>query len=173
MPISAAFSTCSLVPPKAAQRPAAAMAEAELAKHVAVVDIVEGVPQGKALDLFEATPVLRTKFGDVLYFFLWVGVTGSMAAMLEHYRAELATQAAPTPSLKEAASTLAAVLWYFRRDWVALTRAALVPAEAPRDHWQFLRPNRKAGRDETAAASCSPAAPPAARRARSPRAGPR
>jgi malate dehydrogenase len=33
------------------------LAEAELAKHVAVVDIVEGVPQGKALDILEAGPV--------------------------------------------------------------------------------------------------------------------
>ncbi len=33
------------------------LAEAELAKHVAVVDIVEGVPQGKALDIMESAPV--------------------------------------------------------------------------------------------------------------------
>lgn len=33
------------------------LAEAELAKHVAVVDIVEGVPQGKALDILESGPV--------------------------------------------------------------------------------------------------------------------
>lgn len=33
--------------------------------------------------VFESTPLLRTKLGDVLYFFVWVGVTGSMAAMLE------------------------------------------------------------------------------------------
>ena len=33
--------------------------------------------------VFESTPLLRTKLGDVLYFFVWVGVTGSMAATLE------------------------------------------------------------------------------------------
>ena len=33
--------------------------------------------------LFESTPVLRTKFGDVLYFFLWIGAMGSVTAMLE------------------------------------------------------------------------------------------
>ncbi len=33
--------------------------------------------------LFECTPILRTKFGDVLYFFLWLGVMGSVAAVVE------------------------------------------------------------------------------------------
>ena len=33
------------------------LAEAELAKHVAVVDIVEGIPQGKGLDILESGPV--------------------------------------------------------------------------------------------------------------------
>lgn len=33
------------------------LAEAELAKHVAVVDILEGIPQGKALDILESSPV--------------------------------------------------------------------------------------------------------------------
>lgn len=33
------------------------LAEAELAKFVAVVDVVEGVPQGKALDILESGPV--------------------------------------------------------------------------------------------------------------------
>lgn len=33
------------------------LAEAELAKHVSVVDVVEGVPQGKALDILESGPV--------------------------------------------------------------------------------------------------------------------
>jgi hypothetical protein len=33
--------------------------------------------------LFECTPVLRTKFGDVLYFFLWVGLMGSVAVSME------------------------------------------------------------------------------------------
>lgn len=33
------------------------LAEAELARHVTVVDIVEGVPQGKALDILESGPV--------------------------------------------------------------------------------------------------------------------
>lgn len=33
------------------------LAEAELAKHVVVVDILEGVPQGKALDILESSPV--------------------------------------------------------------------------------------------------------------------
>ena len=33
------------------------LAEAELSKHVAVVDIVEGIPQGKALDILESGPV--------------------------------------------------------------------------------------------------------------------
>lgn len=33
------------------------LAEAELAKHVTVVDILEGIPQGKALDILESAPV--------------------------------------------------------------------------------------------------------------------
>jgi malate dehydrogenase len=33
------------------------LAEAELAKHVAVVDILEGIPQGKALDILESAPI--------------------------------------------------------------------------------------------------------------------
>lgn len=33
------------------------LAEAELSKHVVVVDIVEGIPQGKALDILESGPV--------------------------------------------------------------------------------------------------------------------
>lgn len=33
--------------------------------------------------LFECTPLLRTKFGDVLYFFLWVGTLGMVASMME------------------------------------------------------------------------------------------
>lgn len=33
------------------------LAEAELSKHVAVVDILEGIPQGKALDILESSPV--------------------------------------------------------------------------------------------------------------------
>lgn len=33
------------------------LAEAELAKHVTVVDILEGIPQGKALDILESGPV--------------------------------------------------------------------------------------------------------------------
>lgn len=33
------------------------LAEAELAKYVALVDIVEGVPQGKALDIAESAPI--------------------------------------------------------------------------------------------------------------------
>ena len=33
--------------------------------------------------LFECTPLLRTKFGDVLYFFLWVALMGGVASMLE------------------------------------------------------------------------------------------
>lgn len=32
---------------------------------------------------FECTPLLRTKLGDVLYFFLWVSVMGGVTAMLE------------------------------------------------------------------------------------------
>jgi len=33
------------------------LAEAELAKHVAIVDILEGIPQGKGLDILESAPV--------------------------------------------------------------------------------------------------------------------
>jgi len=33
------------------------LAEAELAKHVAVVDILDGIPQGKGLDILESAPV--------------------------------------------------------------------------------------------------------------------
>jgi malate dehydrogenase len=33
------------------------LAEAELAKYVALVDVVEGVPQGKALDILESGPI--------------------------------------------------------------------------------------------------------------------
>ena len=33
--------------------------------------------------LFECTPLLRTKFGDVLYFFVWLAMLGGVAAMLE------------------------------------------------------------------------------------------
>ncbi|MEB3287558.1 MAG: malate dehydrogenase [Vampirovibrionales bacterium] len=33
------------------------LAEAELSKHVVVVDVVEGVPQGKALDILQSGPV--------------------------------------------------------------------------------------------------------------------
>lgn len=33
--------------------------------------------------VFEATPLLRTKLGDVLYFFLWVGLMGSTTALME------------------------------------------------------------------------------------------
>lgn len=33
--------------------------------------------------LFECTPVLRSKFGDVLYFFLWVGTIGGVTATME------------------------------------------------------------------------------------------
>ena len=33
--------------------------------------------------LFECTPLLRTKFGDVLYFFLWIGVMGAVVASIE------------------------------------------------------------------------------------------
>lgn len=33
--------------------------------------------------LFESTPLLRTKFGDVLYFFLWIGLLGMVAASSE------------------------------------------------------------------------------------------
>jgi len=34
--------------------------------------------------LFECTPLLRTKFGDVAYFFLWIGIMGSVAAFVEN-----------------------------------------------------------------------------------------
>ena len=33
------------------------LAEAELSRHVALVDIIEGIPQGKALDILESGPV--------------------------------------------------------------------------------------------------------------------
>lgn len=33
--------------------------------------------------VFESTPVLRSKLGDVLYFFLWIGLMGGVTAMLE------------------------------------------------------------------------------------------
>ncbi|HEU4887511.1 MAG TPA: hypothetical protein VFV49_06475 [Thermoanaerobaculia bacterium] len=33
--------------------------------------------------LFECTPLLRTKFGDVLYFFIWAGLMGTVATMTE------------------------------------------------------------------------------------------
>jgi hypothetical protein len=33
--------------------------------------------------VFECTPLLRTKFGDVLYFFLWLGVMGIVASLME------------------------------------------------------------------------------------------
>jgi hypothetical protein len=33
--------------------------------------------------LFESTPLLRTKLGDVLYFFLWVTLMGAVTALLE------------------------------------------------------------------------------------------
>jgi hypothetical protein len=33
--------------------------------------------------VFESTPLLRTKLGDVLYFFLWVGLMGSTTALME------------------------------------------------------------------------------------------
>lgn len=33
--------------------------------------------------LFECTPLLRTKLGDVLYFFLWVGLMGAVVSTLE------------------------------------------------------------------------------------------
>jgi hypothetical protein len=32
--------------------------------------------------LFESTPLLRTRLGDVLYFFLWLGLMGSVAAVM-------------------------------------------------------------------------------------------
>jgi len=34
--------------------------------------------------LFECTPLLRSKFGDVLYFFLWIGTMGIVVSMLEN-----------------------------------------------------------------------------------------
>jgi hypothetical protein len=34
--------------------------------------------------LFECTPLLRTKFGDVAYFFLWMGGMGTAAALIEN-----------------------------------------------------------------------------------------
>jgi malate dehydrogenase len=34
------------------------LAEAQLAREVVIVDILEGIPQGKALDLFESGPVV-------------------------------------------------------------------------------------------------------------------
>jgi hypothetical protein len=33
--------------------------------------------------VFECTPLLRSKFGDVLYFFLWVALMGSVTSMME------------------------------------------------------------------------------------------
>jgi hypothetical protein len=33
--------------------------------------------------VFECTPLLRTKLGDVLYFFVWIALMGSVTAMLE------------------------------------------------------------------------------------------
>jgi hypothetical protein len=33
--------------------------------------------------LFECTPLLRSKFGDVVYFFLWMGLMGTVATMTE------------------------------------------------------------------------------------------
>lgn len=33
--------------------------------------------------LFECTPLLRSKFGDVVYFFLWAGLMGAVATMTE------------------------------------------------------------------------------------------
>lgn len=33
--------------------------------------------------LFECTPLLRTKLGDVAYFFVWIGLMGSITSMLE------------------------------------------------------------------------------------------
>lgn len=33
--------------------------------------------------VFECTPLLRTKFGDVMYFFLWLGVMGAVTALIE------------------------------------------------------------------------------------------
>jgi hypothetical protein len=34
--------------------------------------------------VFECTPLLRTKFGDVMYFFVWLGLLGSMAALMQN-----------------------------------------------------------------------------------------
>ena len=34
--------------------------------------------------LFECTPILRTKLGDVLYFFLWVGLMGAVVSIIEN-----------------------------------------------------------------------------------------
>ncbi|HVG23322.1 MAG TPA: hypothetical protein VND45_04150 [Thermoanaerobaculia bacterium] len=34
--------------------------------------------------LFECTPLLRTKLGDVFYFFVWIALLGSVAAMIEN-----------------------------------------------------------------------------------------
>ena len=34
--------------------------------------------------LFECTPLLRTKLGDVAYFFIWIALMGSVASMLEN-----------------------------------------------------------------------------------------
>ena len=36
------------------------LVDKQLANEVVLVDIIEGVPQGKALDMFEATPVEKT-----------------------------------------------------------------------------------------------------------------
>ncbi|MDP9190501.1 MAG: hypothetical protein M3P06_02210 [Acidobacteriota bacterium] len=33
--------------------------------------------------VFECTPLLRSKFGDVVYFFLWIGLMGTVATMTE------------------------------------------------------------------------------------------
>ncbi|HUR83510.1 MAG TPA: hypothetical protein VM733_22330, partial [Thermoanaerobaculia bacterium] len=33
--------------------------------------------------VFECTPLLRTKLGDVLYFFLWIALMGSITSMME------------------------------------------------------------------------------------------
>jgi len=34
--------------------------------------------------LFECTPLLRTKLGDVVYFFVWIGLMGSVTAMVDN-----------------------------------------------------------------------------------------
>ena len=34
--------------------------------------------------LFECTPLLRTKFGDVAYFFIWIALLGSVGSMIEN-----------------------------------------------------------------------------------------